>query len=51
MKESQATTIVMLVTEAGVEMWHTPAGDPYLTVEVDHHLEHRLLHSRTRPPR
>jgi hypothetical protein len=44
--DSQATTIVRLVREAGVELWHSPDGDPYLTVRVDDHAEHHRLASR-----
>ena len=45
-RESQATAIVRLATEAGVELWHTPSGDPYITVSVDDHREHYPLTSR-----
>src|SRR5262245_52174104 len=46
-RESQATTIVRLVKEAGTELWHTGAGDGYLTVQINGHSEHYSLTSRT----
>ena len=45
-KPSQATSIVTLATEAGVELWHTPSQDAYLTITIDGHREHHLLHGR-----
>jgi hypothetical protein len=45
-KESQATSIVRLATAAGVELWHTPAGEGYISVPVAHHFEHYPLTSR-----
>ena len=45
-KESQATTIVRLVTEARAELWHTPGGDGYVTIRVNDHREHHRLESR-----
>jgi len=44
--DSQATTIVRLVTEAGAELWHSNDGDPYLTLRVEDHAEHHRLASR-----
>ena len=32
-----------LVLGAGVELWHTPAGDPHFTIAVDGHHEHYRL--------
>jgi hypothetical protein len=45
-KESQATTIVRLVTESGAELWHTPAGDGYISARINGHVEHHPLASR-----
>jgi hypothetical protein len=45
-KESQATSIVRLAAAAGVELWHTPAGEGYISVPVAHHLEHYPLTGR-----
>ncbi len=45
-KESQATAIVRLAMEAKVELWHTPAGDGYITIAADGHREHHPLNSR-----
>jgi len=45
-RESQATAIVRLATESRVELWHTPAGDGYITILVDGHHEHHPLNSR-----
>ena len=36
-KESQGTAIVRLAMEARAELWHTPAGDGYITIAVDEH--------------
>ncbi len=44
--ESQATAMVRLSLEAGVELWHTPTGDPFITIAVDGHHEHYPLVSR-----
>ena len=45
-KRSQATVLVDLALEAGVELWHTPAGDPHITVDVAGHREHHPLAGR-----
>jgi hypothetical protein len=37
--DSQATRLVTLATSAGVELFHTPEGEAYATVEVDRHSE------------
>jgi hypothetical protein len=37
--QSQATRLVTLATDAGVELFHTPEGEAYATMEVDGHLE------------
>jgi hypothetical protein len=37
--QSQATRLVTLATDAGVELFHTPEGDAYATIEVDGHKE------------
>jgi len=44
--ESQATTIVRLATDAGAELFHTPAGDSYITIRVNGHREHHQLGGR-----
>jgi hypothetical protein len=36
---SQATRLVTLATHMGVELFHTPEGDAYATIEVDGHKE------------
>jgi hypothetical protein len=36
---SQATRLVTLATDAGVELFHTPEGEAYATIEVDGHHE------------
>src|SRR5262249_31758772 len=38
-KDSQATQLVLMVERAGVELWHTPDGDTYATVNVGGHKE------------
>ena len=45
-RESQATAIVRLASAAGVELWHAPTGDPYITIAVGGHHEHHPLTSR-----
>lgn len=45
-RESQATAIVRLALEAGVDLWHTPTDDGYITFAVDGHREHHPLASR-----
>ena len=45
-RESQATAIVRLALESGVELWHTPTGDSCVTVAVSGHHEHYPLSSR-----
>jgi hypothetical protein len=40
---SQATEIVALARDCGVELWHTPAGDAYGTLSRDGHREHHPL--------
>ncbi len=45
-RESQATAIVRLALEAGVELWHTPTGDGHITIAVGGHHEHHPLASR-----
>ena len=45
-KESQATAILRLVTAAGAELFHTAAGDSYITIRVNGHQEHHPLDSR-----
>ncbi len=45
-RESQATALVRLVTDGGADLWHTPNGDPYISVTVSNHREHYPLNSR-----
>lgn len=45
-RASQATRLVDLALEAGVELWHAPTGDPYVTLPVDGHREHHALTTR-----
>ena len=45
-KESQATAIVRLALEAGIELFHTPGDEPYITIHVNNHREHHHLGSR-----
>lgn len=41
--KSRATRLVDLALAAGVELWHSPAGDPYATLPADGHREHHRL--------
>ena len=45
-RDSQATVLVRLATEARCDLWHTPAGDGHLTLTVNGHREHHPLTSR-----
>ncbi len=45
-RESQASAIVRLATEAGAELWHTPADDGYMTLTINAHREHHPLTGR-----
>ena len=45
-RQSQATTIIRLATEAGTDFWHTPSDDGYMTLSVSDHREHHLLAGR-----
>ena len=42
-RKSQATELVELTEALGVELWHTPSGDPFATVRVADHREHHPL--------
>jgi hypothetical protein len=44
-RKSQATKIVDLAQEDGIELWHTPKGEPYMTIVVGAHREHHSLQS------
>src|SRR5712691_13305944 len=44
--DSQATQIIRVVKLTKAELFHTPAGDPYLTVPVGDHVETYALFSR-----
>lgn len=41
--KSQATRLVDLALAAGVELWHSCMGDPYVTLPADGHREHFRL--------
>lgn len=43
--KSQATCLVDLAITAGVDLWHSPAGEPYATLPADGHREHHRLKS------
>jgi hypothetical protein len=45
-RRSQATRIVDLALEAGVELWHALSGDPHVTLRADGHREHHRLTAR-----
>jgi len=45
-RPSQATKLVELALGAGVELWHTPTGDPHITVPLGGHREHHALAGR-----
>lgn len=42
-RKSQATHLVDLALNSGVELWHSPAGDSYITLPADGHREHYRL--------
>jgi len=42
-RRSQATEIIELVKDKGIELWHTPNGDPFATLALDGHREHHPL--------
>lgn len=44
-RKSQATRLVDLALAAGVELWHSPAGDAYVTLPADGHREHHRLNT------
>lgn len=43
-KPTQADVLVELA--ADTELWHTPGGDPYVTLPVGEHVEHHSIRSR-----
>jgi hypothetical protein len=45
--DSQATRLVTLAIEAGVELFHTPEGEPYASILVEGHTEHWQLKVRS----
>jgi energy-coupling factor transporter ATP-binding protein EcfA2 len=45
-KTTMATRIVELVLEQGAEAWHTPTGDPYISLLIGGHCEHYPLSAR-----
>lgn len=42
-RKSQATRLVDLALKAGVELWHSLAGDSHVTLPADEHREHHRL--------
>lgn len=44
-RKSQATRLVDLALAAGAELWHSPAGDPHITLPADGHREHHRLNT------
>lgn len=46
-RPTQATRIIDLALGAGVELWHTPTGDPHVTIPVGGHHEHHVLGGRS----
>ncbi len=45
-KPSQASQVVELVLGSDTQLWHTPEGDPWVTVRVREHREHHSLTSK-----
>jgi hypothetical protein len=45
-KDGQATQLVKLAEDAGVELWHDRDGNGYASIPVDEHVEHWPLRSR-----
>jgi hypothetical protein len=43
---NQATRLVDLALAADVELWHSPAGDPQITIALAGHREHHALGTR-----
>lgn len=41
--KSTATTIVRLALDSGIDLWHTPTGECYVSIAVDGHHEHHSL--------
>jgi hypothetical protein len=46
-KARQSERLLTLAQEAAVELWATPAGEPYMTVPVRGYVEHHPLSGRT----
>lgn len=44
--ESQATQLIHLVLAGGMELWHSPDGDGFVSIRVGQHREHHALSSR-----
>lgn len=44
--KSQATRLVDLAIAAGLDLWHSPAGVPYITLPTGEHREHHRLNTR-----
>lgn len=44
-RRSQATRLVDLALAAGIELWHSPTGDPYVTLPAEGHREHHRLNA------
>ncbi len=46
-RKSQATQVVGLANTAGIDLWHTAAGDAHVTIEVNGHFEHHPIGSKS----
>ena len=46
-KQSTATRLVDLVLSSGAELWHSPEGDPFITIQVNDHREHHPTKNKT----
>jgi hypothetical protein len=46
-KESTATTLVKLAMNNSFEAWHTPDGEPYMTVPINSHREHYRISTKS----
>lgn len=45
-RKSQATQLIELVGARDVALWHSPAGDSFVTVRISEHLEHHSIGSK-----
>lgn len=46
-KQSTATRLVDLVFGSGAELWHSPDGEPFITIQVNGHREHHPTKNKT----